>query len=156
MNSCPTNPSAQTCQPIVNTSYTGDGRKSNPLPRTAQNITNGYQTLDPNAFTATPNFIFSSAARTAALPGLFQPGNYKLDMSLRRSFPIPTGGLHEGTKLTFQADMFNVTNHTRFVDSVANAALATWAAGSTSYGTQTVDTNAATNRAVQLAARIEF
>ena len=156
MANCPTNPSAQTCQPLVNPSYSGDGKKDNSTPRTAQAITNGYSTLDPNAFTATPAYTFSTAARTAPLSGLFQPGNYKLDMSLRRSFPIPTGGLHEGTKLTIQADYFNVTNHTRFVYSTANAPLATWAAGSTTYGNMTVDTNAAINRALQLAARIEF
>jgi hypothetical protein len=141
---------------LVNPSYSGDGKKDNSTPRTAQAITNGYSTLDPNAFTATPAYTFSTAARTAPLSGLFQPGNYKLDMSLRRSFPIPTGGLHEGTKLTIQADYFNVTNHTRFVYSTANAPLATWAAGSTTYGNMTVDTNAAINRALQLAARIEF
>lgn len=155
-NSCPNNPAASTCQPLLNPNYVGNGTKVNALPKTAQNITNGYSTLDANAFTATPNFVMSTTARTAPLAGLFQPGNYKLDASLRRSFPIPTGGFHEGTKLTIQADMFNVTNHTRFVYSVSNAPLATWSAGSTSYGNLTVDTNAATNRAVQLAARIEF
>jgi hypothetical protein len=100
--------------------------------------------------------MFSTLARTAALSGLFQPPNYKLDLSLRRSFGIPTGGLHEGTKLVIQADMFNVTNHTHFVYSASNAPLTSWSPTSTSYGQLSVDSNAPTQRAVQLAARIEF
>ena len=102
--------------------------------------------------------MFSTTARTAPYSGLFQPANYRGDISLRRSFGIPTGGLHEGTHLTIEADMFNVTNHTHFVYSALNAPLNTWSATSTSYGTLSVDANATANlnRSVQLAARIEF
>ena len=157
-NSCQTNPSlasTSACEPTRNPNYQGNGKKTVAAPFTAANLaTNQY--LDTNAFVATPNYMFSTTARTAPYSGLFQPPNYKLDMSLRRAFSIPTGGLHEGTKLSLEADMFNVTNHTHFVYSALNAALNTWSATSTSYGTLSVDSNSATNRAVQLAARIEF
>jgi len=88
------------------------------------------------------------------LQGLFQPGNYNLDMSLRRAINIPTGGLHEGTKLVLEADYFNVTNHTRFVYSQSNAVINTF--GTSSYGTKVRDTTVPYIRALQLAARIEF
>lgn len=52
--------------------------------------------------------------------------------------------------------MFNVTNHTHFVYSALNAPINSWSPTSTSYGLLSVDSNAATNRAIQLAARIEF
>ncbi len=158
MNSCNTNPSlanTNACEPLLNPGYVGNGKKAGLLPFTAANLSKN-QYLDPNAFITTPNYLFSTTARTAPLPGLFQPPNYKLDLSLRRSFPIPTGGLHEGTRLSIQADMFNVTNHTHFVYSALNAPINSWSPTSTSYGLLSVDSNAATNRAIQLAARIEF
>ncbi len=86
-----------------------------------------------------------------------------------RTIGISTGGLHEGTRLVLQADMFNVTNHTHFVYSALNTPLSSWTgptlaqlgtsgapAFSSSYGQLSVDSGAPTNRAVQLAARIEF
>jgi len=155
MNSCNTNPSQSACEPVIAPGYTGNGKRTPSLPFTAANLSKN-QYLDPAAFATTPNYQFSTIARTAALPGLFQPPNYKLDLSLRRSFGIPTGGLHEGTKLSIQADMFNVTNHTHFVYSALNAPLTSWSPTSTSYGLLSVDSSAPTNRAVQLAARIEF
>jgi hypothetical protein len=168
MNSCNTNPSQSACEPVLNPNYHGNGKKNAVLPFTAANLSK-QQFLDPTAFVKTPDYQFSTLARTAALPGLFQPPNYKLDLSFRRSFGIPTGGLHEGTRLVLEADMFNVTNHTHFVYSASNAPLTSWAgptlatlgqtgatAFSTSYGQLGVDASAPTNRAVQLAARFEF
>ncbi|ADW70432.1 TonB-dependent receptor [Granulicella tundricola] len=158
-NSCPTNPAianTNACTPFLNPAYSGNGRKAGTLPFTAANLSKNIY-LDSNAFlsaAASPTYMFNTTARTAPYSGLFQPPNYKLDMSIRRSFPIPTGGLHDGTRLTFEADMFNVTNHTHFVYSALNAPLTSF--GTSSYGTLTVDTNSPTNRAVQLAARIEF
>jgi hypothetical protein len=157
MNSCNTNPAQNVCYPIRNPNYVGDGRIQNiSRPHLASEV-GQTQFLDPNAFlstTNTPNYIFSTTARTAAYSGLFQPPNYKLDMSLRRAFAIPTGGLHEGTRFVLEADYFNVTNHTHFVYSQANAVINSF--GTASYGTMSPDTNAPTNRALQLAARIEF
>jgi len=167
MNSCNTNPSQSACEPVANPNYIGNGKKAVTLPFTQANLSK-IQVLDPAAFLATPAYQFSTLARTAALPGLFQPPNYKLDISLRRSFGLPTGS-HEGTKLVFQADMFNVTNHTHFAYSSGNAPVSNWSgptlaqlgqsgapAFSSSYGVLSVDGNAAINRAVQLALRLEF
>jgi hypothetical protein len=168
MNSCNVNPSQSACEPVLNPNYTGNGKKAATLPFTAANLSK-QQFLDPTAFLKTVDYQFSTLARSAPLSGLFQPPNYKLDLSLRRSFGIPTGGLHEGTRLVLQADMFNVTNHTHFVYSALNAPLSSWTgptlaqlgtsgapAYSSSYGQLSVDSSAPTNRAVQLAARIEF
>ena len=153
MNSANTNPSQNVAYPIRNPSYTGDGVAIHDRPLTQADL-GTKQYLDPNAFARTPDYQFSTIARTAPYANLFQPGNYRLDLSLRRSFAIPTGGLHEGTKLALEADYFNVTNHTHFVYSQSNSVLNTW--GTNSYGTMVVDSGAAINRALQLAARIEF
>ncbi len=155
MNSAPTNPSQAVAYPLKNPNYMGDGRLGGGRPRTQAEV-GTKQFLDRNAFLATPNYVISTTPRTAAYSGLFQPGNYRLDMSLRRTFAIPMGKLHEGTGLTLEADCFNVTNHTRFVYSLSNAVINSWTATSTSYGTMQVDTNAQQSRAIQLAARIEF
>ena len=163
-NTCQTNPSltstsgaTSACEPVRNPNYYGNGKRAGALPFTFANL-GSNQFLDNNAFVATPNYMFSTTARTAPYSGLFQPANYRGDISLRRSFGLPTGGLHEGTHLTLEADMFNVTNHTHFVYSALNAPLNTWTPTSTSYGTLSVDANATANlnRSVQLAARIEF
>lgn len=153
MNSCNTNPAQNVCYPVANPNYIGNGRVANlSRPRTQAEL-GTVQYLDPNAFTRTPDYKISTAARTAPLSGLFQPGNYKLDLSLRRAIAIPTGS-HEGSKLVLEADYFNVTNHTHFVYSQSNAVISTF--GTSSYGTMVVDTSAPTNRALQLAARFEF
>jgi hypothetical protein len=153
MNSCNTNPSQSVCYPIKNPNYGGNGKLTNVAPLTSATL-GITQYLDSSAFLTTPPFQFSTIARTAPYSGLFQPGNYKLDLSLRRSFGIPTAGLHEGTRLVVEADWFNVTNHTHFVYSQAAAPLNSW--GTNSYGTLVVDSNSPTQRALQLAARIEF
>jgi len=155
MNAAPTNPSQAVAYPLRASGYFGDGRLSGGRPRTQAEV-GTKQFLDRGAFTATPNYVISTTARTAAYSGLFQPGNYRLDMSLRRRFAIPMGKLHEGTAFTLEADGFNVTNHTRFVYSLSNAVINSWTATSTSYGTMQVDTNAQQSRAFQLAGRIEF
>ena len=153
MNSCNTNPSQNVCYPIINPNYTGDGRIHN-APKMTYKTIGQIPYLDSAAFARTPDYKFSTIARTAAYPSLFQPGNYKLDLSLRRAFAVPMGHLHEGTKVLLEADYFNVTNHTHFVYSQSNGVLNTW--GTSTYGTKVVDTNAAYQRALQLAARLEF
>jgi hypothetical protein len=153
MNTCNTNPAQNVCYPVLNPSYYADGKLRNVASLTSDTL-GKTQYLDPNAFVRTPDYLFSASARTAPYSGLFQPGNYKLDMSLRRSFGIPMGRVHEGTKLAIEADWFNVTNHTHFVYSQSGVPLNTW--GTSTYGTLVVDSNAPTNRALQLAARIEF
>ena len=157
MNSCNTNPSQNVCYPFLNPTYSGNGVKPGSTRPQTQSDLGTTQYLDPNAFLSTaqtPNYVFSTTARSAPLQGLFQPGNYNLDLSLRRAINIPTGGLHEGTKLVLEADYFNVTNHTRFVYSQSNSVINTF--GTSSYGTKVRDTTVPYIRALQLAARIEF
>jgi hypothetical protein len=156
MNSCNVNPAqnSNACYPIRTPGYTGNGKVQGiSRPQTSAQLSS-VQFLDPGAFTATAPYQFSTIARTAPYSTLFQPGNYKLDLSLRRSFNIPTGGLHEGTRFVLEADYFNVTNHTHFVYSQSNAVINSF--GTSSYGTMAADTNSPLNRALQLAARIEF
>ncbi|WP_419805270.1 carboxypeptidase regulatory-like domain-containing protein [Terriglobus sp.] len=159
-NSASTNPAANVSYPTLNPNYVGTGRIAGLSHPHTQAELGSVQYLDPNAFVRTPDYIFATTARTAAYKGLYQPGNYRLDLSLRRTIDVPTHGLHEGTKLVLEADYFNVTNHTRFVFSQSNGVLNTWApAGTTqgnAYGTMVVDTTVPFNRALQLAGRIEF
>lgn len=161
MNSCNINPSQNVCYPQANPNYVGNGRLNNGSnrPHLATEV-GAKQFLDANAFVPYAgnqtqyDYRFSTIARTAPYSGLFQPGNYRLDMSLRRAINLPKAGPLETNKLVIEADYFNVTNHTRFVYSQSNAVLNTF--GTASYGTMVVDSSSATNRALQLAARIEF
>jgi hypothetical protein len=109
---------SSTCEPFLNPSYIGNGTPKVSAPRTAANLaTNQY--LDPNAFiqnnsTTQPtyNYKFSIAARTAPLSGLFQPGNYKGDVSLRRSFAI-SNKLLENSRVSFQVDIIGIAHKAR-------------------------------------------
>jgi Carboxypeptidase regulatory-like domain/TonB dependent receptor len=90
-----------------------------------------------------PAYTFGNSPRTAPY-NLYGPGNYNLDISLQRSI-----GLHwEGVKLNLRADMYNVTNHTKF--AVASPIL-----GNSAFGQVAPDTTA-TRKSVQLSGRIEF
>ncbi|WP_263378583.1 TonB-dependent receptor [Granulicella paludicola] len=67
--------------------------------------------LDINAFVATPGnagYNFSNGPRTQPYH-LFNLGTYDVDTGLKRSFPI-----YRTLKFTFQADIFNLTNHVQF------------------------------------------
>jgi hypothetical protein len=111
MNSCNTNPSQTTCEPILNPGFTGRVRINGSYghaPGSNAKTLNSMKYIDGNAFAATPDFMFSTLSRTAPL-GLRNSGSYALDMSVRRTFPI-----WERTSLEIQADAFNVTNHTWF------------------------------------------
>ncbi len=98
----------------------------------------------PNGNPLAPSYTFPNAARTAPY-NLYNPGNYNLDIALVRSFPLH---ITESTKLNFRAEMYNVTNHTKF--NVASTAV-----GNSSFGQVTADPTA-TRKTVQLSARIEF
>ena len=74
--------------------------------------------------------------------GLNAPFNSSIDMSLRREFKI-----HEGIKLAFQADAFNVNNTVRFGAPAVNPDQAT-------FGTVTSQANQP--RKFQLNARVTF
>jgi hypothetical protein len=144
--SCGTNPAAAVCMPSYNPSYSGNARINGT--KWGQGVTrttyNKISYIDSNAFKTTPAYTFGNTARTAPY-NLNGPGNYNLDVSLRRSF-----GLHltESARLNLQADLYNVTNHTQFV--VASSSF-----GNSSFG-QVAGTQANNRRSIQLSGRIEF
>jgi hypothetical protein len=102
------------------------------------------QFIDNTAFVANTAYQFGNAPRTAPY-NIYGPGNYGLDLALVRSFPLH---LTESSRFNFRAEMYNVTNHTKF--AVANAI---W--GSANFGQVAPDTTA-TRKSVQLSGRIEF
>ncbi len=89
-------------------------------------------------------YLFGDSPRTAPY-NLYGPGNYNLDLSLARSFPLH---ITEATKLNFRAEWYNVTNHTLF-------ALASTAVGNGSFG-QVTNSGIANRKSAQFSARIEF
>lgn len=144
MNSCNTNPSQNVCYPVIAPGYTGNGRINGSYHDgvTAQNL-GSRSFLDSKAFAKTPDYMFSTIARTAPL-NINGPGYQRVDLSLRRSFPLG----FEGARLSIQADMFNVANHTQFTLAQSQS----W--GSGTFGTLSTANNQ--SRDVQLAARIQF
>ena len=91
---------------------------------------------------AVPAYTFGNSPRTAPY-GLTGPGNYTLDLSLKRTFH-----LYERARLNFGADWYNITNHTFF-------AVASTAVGNASFGQVTANTSAP-RKSAQFSARIEF
>jgi hypothetical protein len=147
-SSCGTNASNGTCLPSLNPAFTGSSAKINGDWGHGGNTTNlkTMSFINSAAFLTTPSTaaapIFSNSPRTAPY-NLYGPGNYDIDISLRRSF-----GLHfEGSHLLLQADLYNLTNHTQFggIGTVF---------GSATFGT--VSTQANNSRDAQLTARFEF
>ena len=155
-SSCGTNPAqtafsspAGACMPTYNPSFAGpariNGSWGNGVTRTNFNATSGAPLfINSSAFVATPAFIFGNTARTAPY-NIYGPGNYNLDISLRRSFALHLG---ESSRLSLQADLYNVTNHTQF--TVASAVF-----GNSAFG-QVSGTQANTRRSAQLSGRIDF
>jgi hypothetical protein len=86
--------------------------------------------------------LFGNLARSAP-DGLYGPGNYDVDVSVRRTFGLG----FEGVRLMLEGDLYNITNHTQF------GGLGT-TFGSTTFGT--VSTQANTSRDAQLTAKIQF
>ena len=131
--------------PTYSSSYSGNARING---KWGQGVTrsnyNKINFIDSSAFTTTPSYMFGNTARTAPY-NLYGPGNYNLDLSLRRSFGLHLG---ESSRLNLQADMYNVTNHTQF-------AVASSVFGNSSFG-QVSGGQANTSRAIQLSGRIEF
>ena len=148
-----TNPSQVTCEPTINPSFSGDAHinghwgdgylagMSNPPSYISPNI---FVPINQLNTALAPAYTFGNAPRTAAF-NLYGPGNYNLDMALVRSFPLK---FTERAKLNFRAEMYNVTNHTKF-------AVASTAWGNSSFGQVTSDPTA-NRKAVQLSGRIEF
>jgi hypothetical protein len=74
--------------------------------------------------------------------GIYNPGSFGQDVSLRRIFPI-----HESVKLTFQADAFNVFNLVMFSAPATNI---------TSANFGRITSQSSGPRSLQLSARITF
>jgi len=149
-SSCGTNASNGTCLPSYNPAFTGKTAKMNGdwgHGGTAATLKT-LQYINPAAFILTPSTatapLFSNSARTAPY-GLYGPGNYNVDISLRRSFGLGWEGAH----MMLEADLYNVTNHTQF-GGITTAFSPT----SSTFGT--VSTQANNSRGAQLTGRIEF
>lgn len=99
--------------------------------------------IDSNAFVVNNAYQFGNAPRTAPF-NIYGPGNYNLDISLRRSFNLR---ITESARFNIQADLYNVTNHTWFT-----VASSIW--GNASFGQ--VGGQANNPRQAQISGRIEF
>ncbi|MEO8372764.1 MAG: TonB-dependent receptor, partial [Candidatus Solibacter sp.] len=130
-----------TCIPSYNPAFTGNVRINGNYGD--GNVTGGTPTsyLDRTAFIAPAAYTVGNLPRTGVY-GLNAPFNSSIDMSVRREFV-----LHEGLKLAFQADAFNINNTVRFGAPATNPDAA-------SFGTITAQVNKP--RAIQLNARITF
>jgi hypothetical protein len=148
-SSCQLNPAENTCNPTVVPGFTGPGRINGKWGAGATPSSSPMY-LNPNAFvpiatlTASGSpyaYTFGDAARTAPF-GMFGPGNYDIDISLRRNFSVT-----ERAHLTLEGDLYNLTNHTQFM--VGGTAF-----GSSNFGT--VSGQANSSRDAQLSMRLEF
>jgi hypothetical protein len=151
--SCGTNPAQGVCMPTYNPAFTSParihGKWGQGVTRSNFNATgtSANQFIDLNAFVTTGNFVFGNTSRTAPY-NIYGPGNYDLDLSLRRSFALH---FTESARFNLQADMYNATNHTKF--AVANNS---WSNTTTTTFGQVIPDPTATRKGVQLAGRIEF
>jgi hypothetical protein len=149
-SACQVNPAENTCNPTVVLGFTGEGRINGKWGKDAT-ATSSPVYLNANAFVPIATlteanspyaYTFGDAARTAPF-GMYGPGNYDIDISLRRTFNLPVERFH----LTFEGDLYNLTNHTQF--TVGGTAF-----GSASFGT--VSGQANSSRDAQLSLRLEF
>jgi hypothetical protein len=102
--------------------------------------------FDPCAFTRPPSGFYGNAGRNI----IIGPGFLNVDIGLMKSIPL---GLSEGSRLQFNADMFNLANHPNFgrpSNSVltANSDLVRSGAGQI--------TSASTERQIQFGLKIIF
>lgn len=156
-----TNPAAAVIQPMLNPNFTGSARvngrwgsgstygnlKSYITPSTCTSTTTASgpfiapTTACLNTALA-PAYTFGNAPRTQPL-GLTGPGFFGLDLSLRRTF-----NLHAyNSKLSLEADLFNVTNYVQFGGIGVTL-------GSATFGVPASQLN--NSRAAQLSGRFEF
>lgn len=110
-------------------------------PKTAANLNTSY--IDKTAFSTPAAYTFGNVAMAAPY-GLHNPNSYDVDMSIRRAFSIYEPW---NLKFTFQADAFNVDNHTQFTGINTSAS-------SANFGQVSRQGNAP--RDIQLAARFDF
>jgi hypothetical protein len=148
-SACQVNPAESTCNPTLAPGFTGPGRIGGKWGQGAT-ATSSPSYLNSAAFVPISTlteagspyaYTFGDAARTAPF-GMYGPGNYDIDISLRRNF-----ALTERARLTLEGDLYNLTNHTDFL--VGGTAF-----GSASFGT--VSGQANSSRDAQLSLRLEF
>ena len=153
-SSCGTNAANGTCLPSYNPAFTGKTAKLNGDWGHGGDAVSlkTRQFIDPTAFIITPSTaaapLFSNAARTAPY-GLTGPGNYDVDISLRRTFGLGFEGVH----VMLEGDLYNLTNHTQF-GGITTSFTSTSGTPGAPFGT--VSTQANNSRQAQLTARIEF
>jgi Carboxypeptidase regulatory-like domain len=149
-SACQVNPAELTCNPTVAPGFNGPGRINGKWGQGAT-ATSSPSYLNAAAFVPIATlteanspyaYTFGDAARTAPF-NMFGPGNYDIDISLRRTF----GLFSEHSHLSLEADLYNVTNHTQFL--VGGTVF-----GSASFGT--VSGQANSSRDAQLSMRLEF
>ena len=162
-----TNPAVSTVEPMLNPSFSGSARVGGrwghgntygtPVSYIASSACSTTQAptgpfISPVAPTGqttclntsyAPAYTFGNAPRTAPY-GLTGPGNFDLDISLRRTFNLHLG---QGTRLSLQADLYNVTNYV-FFGGIGTTL------GSSSFGQVSSQVN--NPRAAQLSGRFEF
>jgi hypothetical protein len=141
--------------PDLNSSYSGNPRINGSWgkgPNGFQAASLGkVQYIDPNAFaqpqnvstTSSTQFLIGNAPRTRPY-GLRNPHTWDWDTGLRRTFPI-----HENLAFQFEADCLNTWNNVVF-----SSPSASWAQGSTSFGSIAGISNAP--RDYQFAGHITF
>ena len=159
-----TNPAESTLEPTLNPNFTGpahvNGRwghgstSSTVISNIATSAGNCTSTAPTGPFinpvstclnsSYAPAYTFGNSPRTAPY-GLTGPGNIDLDISLRRTFPLHFAG----SKLSLQADLYNVTNYVFF-----NASSIGLTVGSANFGQVTQQFNS--GRAAQLSGRLEW
>lgn len=160
-SSCPTNPAQSECEPILNPNWSGkvrvNGSWGNHItaadttalsyiaPSTGTSVsTAAGPFMNPvSGILTSYAYQFSDAPRTAPY-NLFGPGNYDIDLSLRREFPLH---LTESSHLSLQIDAYNLTNHTEFGGIGTNL-------GSAGFGS--ISSQANSPRQLQLSARLAF
>ncbi|WP_188758982.1 TonB-dependent receptor [Edaphobacter acidisoli] len=142
-SACGTNPAQSTCEPSYNPAFSGKARINGAWGDGVTAANTKINFIDPNTFIQTPAYMFGDAPRTAPY-NIYGPGNYDVDISLRRSFALH---LSEASRLSLQADMYNVTNHTQFGGIGTTF-------GSSNFGQVSNQTNQ--SRDVQLSGRLEF
>ena len=146
-SNCGVNAANQTCIPLIASGFSGRARINGSWGAGSTASGSGQPTyINAAAFTAVPSTaaapLFSTTARTAPLD-LFGPGNYDIDISLRRSLSLELWNMH----LLLQGDLYNVTNHTQFGGIGTTF-------GNSTFGQVSAQSNA--SRDAQLAAKIEF
>jgi len=134
-------PNAGTCYANYNPGFQGPVRINGDYGSGDLLGSNPPAFLDKSAFASPASFTYGNTPRSAAF-GIYNPGTFGQDVSLRRIFPI-----HESVKLTFQADAFNVFNQVMFGAPATNIT-------SANFGKITSQSNGP--RSLQLSARVTF